>query len=173
MLNIYIIGIVCIVVVVVILAEIELFTIKSKTDIILPKVDNETLTEIKPKDSGLKHTIYVYDTNNISTDEVKNVIQQRHKNINVSEYIKEPVTEHIADTLNNTTRNLWRKITRSSHKTPINSLYNIVKDGGDAVTKLTPVNMPNNAKVRILHHKKDNIEGFIADGKIHIYKKGK
>lgn len=166
--NLYIIGIVSLVIIIVVLAEIELFSMKSKIDIVLPKTNRSKPIEVKPKDSGLQHPIYVYDASQISTKDLKELINNRQ----LSDYEKSPVTEHIAETINTTTKKLWQKITRENIKTPINSVYNIVKEGTEAFTNITPLQSPSsNNKIRILHHKDDKLEGFLSDGKVMIYKK--
>lgn len=150
-----------IVLMVIILANVELYYNKSHckycTDI--PKYSMVIL----PKYSGLNYPVYVYDKSKIKRRDIDYQL-----GYNSNDYIKKRIPEHVASKIATPIKEITSNIKNiSKTKTPINTLYSSLGKSDDVIGNANPLSYTDASNFRMLISKKDALtEAFFAGNKL-------
>lgn len=162
--NKYVIAVVILTLIVLILAELELYSHKRSSEVVVTTTDipENGVMSIAAKDSGLKHDVYIYDASKVKTKDIR-------QQLKIPTYVKSTISEHIAGKLNKTGKKLWTKVVKDHNPMPINRIYNAVNETGRAVAKVVPDGSLT-GQLRMLTHPSSQLSGFIDGGRIYLKK---
>ena len=152
-------------IVVVIIANIEMYINKKKAIYTTPLVKRYAV--LTPNQTGLQDPIWIFNTKNIHAKDIR-----FPNGFNKNKFTKERVQEHLASKLNRPIGDLInyvRRLPKSSM--PINTLYNTISKGEEAVFGVDPSSGTAESNYKIIHSKRDNIETFISGEELFILTK--
>lgn len=158
-----IIGVISIIVIIV--ANIELFITKRKTIFSGPLTKNFVV--IKPKYTGFSEPVWIFNSKNMKAKQIP------HSNgFNKNEYDKYVIEEHFASRLNRPLREFFdslKSIPKS--KMPMNTLFNAIYKGEVLASSADPAAVIKPSSYKIIHSKQDNVEAFIAGDNFYLLQK--
>lgn len=159
--------IVIIALIVLILANLELYINKRNADIELSL--KKKFHVIPPIVSGCKHDVIIYNPNSIKKKEV--LKQTNEKDLVIKKY----VDEHLASKLTVPIVGLKDKLKGIAHSsTPINDLYSAFGKAGEVVGTSDPLSYNSMSGYKMLLHPDDKETfAFIAYDKIYLFNKNK
>ena len=120
---------------------------------------------ISSNKTGLNDPIWIFNSKYVHMKDIQFPFKY-HK----SDFVKEPIEEHLASKINRPFFEFINHLKKSFKSTmPINNLYKTLSKGEEAIYVVDPGTGMNETKYKILHSKRDNnIETFISNDKIYI-----
>lgn len=152
-------------IIVVLIANIELYINKQKAIYSSSLVKRyEMLT---PRKTGLQDPIWIFNTKNVHAKDI-----QFPHGFNKNKFTKSRIQEHLASKLNRPISDLFTYLKHLPKSTmPINTLYNTISKGEEAVFNVDPGSGTAETNYKIIHSKRDNIETFISGDQYFILAK--
>lgn len=165
-LNIKFISILLVIaVVVIILANIELYVNKKHCALSLTLSKNSNT--LLPENTGFEDPIYIYNSKHVKR---KDLIYQ--PGYVEEEYVKKVLNEHVASKISHPFKDLTKMVSSMpKSRTPINDLYTTLSKGGEIINTVDPLSFDPASNYKMLTSKRDNAEAFISGDKLYIVKK--
>lgn len=123
---------------------------------------------ILPKSINRKEIIdpiYIYNSKKINKNDIDYQIGY-DENL----YTKKKITEHIASKMHSPIKSIVEGLMiLPTSSTPVNDLFATIGKGGDIMTSVDPMTTKT-TKYKMLTSLRDDVEAFIANGKIYLIK---
>lgn len=153
-------------IVVVALANLELFLNKINASIKVKLPKGSDIIILKPSETGLDKNVYVFNTKNVN-DKAVNVI----RGVSIEEYDTQTIHEHIASKVYNALSNIGKTVKHLPISyTPMNDIFRAMCYGSDLLNTVDPLCADNETEYRIMFPKGSTVIAFIDDGYVYVHK---
>lgn len=148
--------------IVVILANIELYINKKRCAISLTLSKNSDI--LMPEKTGFADPIYIYNSKKMKRKEL-NYLPGYDEN----KYVKKKLDEHVASKISRPFKELTKTLASiPKSKTPINAIYSSMGKSGEIINTIDPLSYNSFSNYKMLTSIRDNAEAFVSENKVYI-----